>query len=379
MTLILSLPEDLLLEILSGLILDKDLGRLDSSFCNREHRSNFLIFLKLEQFLLNVSQIQTKLGFDWIRTRNIKLETLSVLEFEACPIFPTILTSKIFHLKIDMGAKTMIRNDVLRLINGCLCLQCLELNELPGCFTAFSFYEINTEILSQITTLILTVHTTQSISYYEHNVVYFAQHAKNLTKIDCCQISCHAEPFHEIFKNCSKLKSITMRKTGVAPDEKTLQIITDNCPCLEELTLFTLMCATVVNVDLFLSLIHSKQHTLKTVQLEYLLYTCSTIGERSISCGYDPRKTYTNKILHDIFQKSKLEFHKICFTCCADISLQTIQTIAFKNPHLKTLKMNKCSVKLSTQEICELFKNCGVKQSGVLIRGDLIEFDIVTK
>jgi hypothetical protein len=151
--LILHLPKYCQLLFISEWFELKEIAKVDTSFCNREERKQFLTHLRNTIFMGDI-QIHLACCVTWINQRKIKLKVLQVNDI-VLSLYQSFDASRIRSLKIIhhcIGQYSGIY--CLNLINKCLNLSHLE-------FEHFSFFnhenlrKVSSVILKQINHLII--------------------------------------------------------------------------------------------------------------------------------------------------------------------------------------------------------------------------------
>jgi hypothetical protein len=153
MYLIINLPESLCGLILTEWCRFTGVGKLDSSFCSHESRSEFLKLLKCGIFNENVFNVKVNF-YKWIINRSIKCANYSCNDLSRwdllCEKFDT---SKITQLQFSFkGGRYIKEEKISSFINRCLSLKSLTF----GCAIENILFFLDTQIMNQLDELDVT-------------------------------------------------------------------------------------------------------------------------------------------------------------------------------------------------------------------------------
>ncbi len=170
MTHFTSLPEAIHKEIFAEWLTIRDIGQLDSAFCNHKIRHEILLNIFLDpHFLLSAECMDAYDGpvifpnyacVKWTTLRKIKLKTLRFLDDGKLPD-RSFDSSKIesFSIKQKSHLSTVENNELVKFVNSMTKVTVLELQVVKR----YSFNNIKNEIWNQLLFLHLTIGLSDTL------------------------------------------------------------------------------------------------------------------------------------------------------------------------------------------------------------------------
>jgi hypothetical protein len=212
MSFLFTLPECLSVDIFKFWCQPKGLAKLDSSFCNRDHRHQLLDIFQLPYFVL--PEVDTESGSKWLVRRQTKFLKLNICVDSMRRIFhDNILNSSCIESIVIKSyqdtAFHIYAYRILKLVDSCPNLFSLTIENLSA-FGDFFFPEISPHILRNLRTFKISEYGEPTTSLTLQHIAKYCVNLKSFDLSSVCDVFDDRILKLIISKNSNLFKSFTV-------------------------------------------------------------------------------------------------------------------------------------------------------------------------
>ncbi len=223
MSLLLLMPDDILISILSEMCPVKNVLKLDTVYCNGHNRIQLLRLFKHKNFALSDISYNENVQ-SWIYKKNIKFKAWrhSELNIDFSQVDTSLVEQLIYfpHYIIDDKHPCRHSNVLVSMVNQCPRLKQLTYEGYDSIFTVKSDrtsdnVKLDEKILSNLTSIEFNHNNEQMITWF---FAQFAMHCFQLNKINFFTAPSNIGPHLEtLVRNNKELKTLTVYTTSENP------------------------------------------------------------------------------------------------------------------------------------------------------------------